>query len=347
MDESTLYVRETANRKIKEGKSRKSQIWTLNTGWTAPFKASWYSVSDSRSADNVISILGEEVKDNDILKYLISDGYTGYDSALKTLKTMGVEITGCRCFTHARRPLHYLLKNNGLLDIYNRELLPKGALFSDFEENLKKYRNSEQGKSLTDRYASLLTIYYLINALFVIDNVMKCRIAKDGQVLFSKNKRSPISGALIYLIKYEKNLREFIKSADIELTSSAAERSLKLGICSRHSFMFIQSEDGAKAFADYQTIVNTCILNRVSVQHYLLWLTANIKVRINMKIAEGKDDPTFYTMPGKKDKLVDPKEKKFVTLNMYHKENKYGTDSIDMSGLTPYDYRHYLEKLLA
>ena len=78
MDESTLYVRETANRKIKEGKSRKSQIWTLNTGWTAPFKASWYSVSDSRSADNVISILGEEVKDNDILKYLISDGYTGY-----------------------------------------------------------------------------------------------------------------------------------------------------------------------------------------------------------------------------------------------------------------------------
>ena len=66
-----------------------------------------------------------------------------------------------------------------------------------------------------------------------------------------------------------------------------------------------------------------------------------------MKIAEGKDDPTFYTMPGKKDKLVDPKEKKFVTHNMYHKENKYGTDSIDMSGLTPYDYRHYLEKLLA
>lgn len=155
---------------------------------------------------------------------------------------MGVEITSCRCFTHARRPLHYLLKNNGLLDIYNRELLPKGALFSDFEENLKKYRNSEQGKSLTDRYASLLTIYYLINALFVIDsavvrkhqficnteefkadlldartrhsakildsifncvriliaknpNVMKCRIAKDGQVLFSKNKRSPISGS--------------------------------------------------------------------------------------------------------------------------------------------------------
>ena len=216
---------------------------------------------------------------------------------------MGVEITSCRCFTHARRPLHYLLKNNGLLDIYNRELLPKGALFSDFEENLKKYRNSEQGKSLTDRYASLLTIYYLINALFVIDsavvrkhqficnteefkadlldartrhsakildsifncvriliaknpNVMKCRIAKDGQVLFSKNKRSPISGALIYLIKYEKNLREFIKSADIELTSSAAERSLKLGICSRHSFMFIQSEDGAKAFADCKNTIS-------------------------------------------------------------------------------------------
>lgn len=40
IDESTLLVRESASRKAIEGKSRKSQIWTLNSNWTSDIKAS-------------------------------------------------------------------------------------------------------------------------------------------------------------------------------------------------------------------------------------------------------------------------------------------------------------------
>lgn len=60
----------------------------------------------------------------------------------------------------------------------------------------------------------------------------------DGAIRFSKNNRYPESAALIYLLNFEIELKRFIESADIELYYSMAERSLKLDICARKSFMF-------------------------------------------------------------------------------------------------------------
>ena len=146
-------------------------------------------------------------------------------------------------------------------------------------------------KKLTDNNVSLLTIFYLINALFVIessvvrkhgyictteefkkdlitartrysrpivdtlfDNIrlyiannpklIVPRVSINGAIRFGKNNRYPESAALIYLLNFETELKRFIESADIELSSSKAERSLKLGICARKSFMFLSSENG-------------------------------------------------------------------------------------------------------
>jgi len=393
MDESTIIVRETSDRKQQEGGSRKSQIWTLNSSWTSPIKASWFCVSESRTSSNVVDILKDDAK-NSVLSYVISDGYTGYDSGLKILQNQyGISLLSARCWTHGRRPLHKILDQEGLLKIYNQELLPKGAFFCDFEENLKKYRSTKNGSKLSERSIELLTIYYLINALFVIDSsivrkhhfqctteefkqdllkertdksskivdaifdsirlfiakypyIMNVKTANNGAVSFIQNKRYPESRALIYLLKYEKNLREFTGSVDVELSSSAAERSLKLGICTRHSCMFLQSEDGAGAFADFQTIVNTCIANRVPVQPYLLWLVANMKLRMQQMQLQGHGDPTFFTMP-KKQQIYNEKQEVVTTLSMYDSKNKTGYDKIDLTGLAPYDYRHYLEQSIS
>lgn len=92
---------------------------------------------------------------------------------------------------------------------------------------------------------------------------MTVKKTKNAEVNVSRNRKYPESGALIYLLKFEQALRVFTLFPDVELSSSAAERALKLGICTRHACMFIRSEDGAHAFADYQTIVNTCNLNKV------------------------------------------------------------------------------------
>lgn len=387
MDESTLLVRETATRKQAMKKGRKSQIWVLSTNWTSEYKGSWYCVSENRSKQNVIDILGDELKsENSPLKYLISDGYAGYDSAIKVLNEQGVTLKSCRCYAHARRPLHYYLKNTGLLKIYNNYLLPTGAKFSDFNENLKKYRATKKGEKLSDSAAELLTIYWMINALFVIDStvvkkhkfactteefkkdlievrrkmsskivdaifdsvrlyiaarpdIVLSKINSAGEVVFNQKNTKSESRALIYLLNFEEDLRRFLESTDIELTSSKAERQLKLGIIARKSFNWLSSEDGAHAFADYQTIINSCILNEVPAQHYMEWLVANIKWRMNKKRIEGHDDPTFFQMPGRR-KMVGSEE----TISMYDSRNNIGYDKIDVTGLTPYDYRKCLEK---
>ena len=138
--------------------------------------------------------------------------------------------------------------------------------------------------------------------------------------------------------------KEFTYSPDVELSSSAAERALKLGICTRHACMFIQSEDGAHAFADYQTIVNTCNLNRVPVQPYLMWLTANIRLRLLELQEQGRDDSTFFRMPHR-NPSKDKDGNVIGILDMYDKSNVYCYDKIDTKGLAPYDYRRYLQSL--
>jgi len=396
MDESTLRVNETARIKQAEGKGIKSQIWTLNSSWTSALQASWYCVSPSRSADVVIDILKNDLKNQDgsvVTKYLLTDGFAGYDAGIKELnKIEGVFLKSCRCMTHGRRGLWKYLRNNRMLDIYS-QLLPEGSSFFDFKDNLEKYRQTKKGKKLTDNSVALLIIFYLINALFVIDScvvrkhdyictteefkqdllqarnkysrpivdtlfdtirlyiannpkIIVPRVSKEGVIRFTQNKRYPESAALIYLLNYETELKRFTESADIELSTSKAERSLKLGICSRKAFMTIASEDGGHAFADYQTIVNTCILNRVPVLSYIIWLVANIKYRMQLLEREGRGCAMGLTMP-KKEKYVVTHADGSVTkelIAMYDKRNVIDFDKIDVKGLAPYDYRRYLDE---
>ena len=109
--------------------------------------------------------------------------------------------------------------------------------------------------------------------------------------------------------------------------------------------MFLQSEDGGHAFADYQTIVNTCILNGVPVEPYMMWVVANIKLRMNEQMRYGHSDPTFFKMPSKLNKiLTDENGNNYEALcGMYSSHNRYCYDRINVKGLAPYDYRKYLD----
>ena len=387
MDESTLLVREAASRKRKEGGSRKSQIWTLCSGWGADRRAAWFAVRDTRGAENVVEILGDAGRR---LEYLVSDGYSGYGSGLEELeRRFGIRIKSARCLTHARRPLHRFLDSAGLLKIY-RALLPRGSSMADFPSSLEKYCKTPEGARLDGLSRSLLSIYYLINCLFAVDGavvrrhqyqcqtpefkadllkarrekslpiadalfdavrlcilgnpgIVETRLCGDGSVRFKALPSKPQGRALIYLLNFEEELRRFIESAEVELSQSAAERSLKLGICSRKSFMYIQSDDGAQAFADFQTIANTCALNRVPLLPYLLWLSASVRLRLLQAQRSGADMEGAYAMPHKQ-RATGP-DGKPRTIGMYSEEAEWGADRISARGLAPYDYRALLEAL--
>lgn len=152
MDESTLLVRETAKKKMAQGKGRKSQIWNISTPWTAKDQAAWFTVSSGRGHENVVDILKNASPD---LKFLLTDGYSGYSAATKAIRELfGLDVDNCRCHTHARRPVHYELKARGLLKVYNTYLVPN-CNFTSFAKNLKDY--IEKTKNPKDKKLRKLT----------------------------------------------------------------------------------------------------------------------------------------------------------------------------------------------
>ena len=109
--------------------------------------------------------------------------------------------------------------------------------------------------------------------------------------------------------------------------------------------MFLSSEDGGHAFADYQTIVNTCILNRVPPLSYIIWLVANIKYRMQLLEREGRGCAMVLAMP-KKERIVIEQPDGSMTkelISVYDRRNIIDFDKIDVKGLAPYDYRRYLD----
>lgn len=387
-DESSLLVMETKYKKLSEGKnSKKSVIWVMSSSWVSPIAACWYQVTPSRSHQTLLDLL-EELDIRQHAKFMVSDGYSGYFKAARKLrKEKNIDIQNASCWCHGRRPLHKYLRDAGLLKIYNRYLLPDGALFSSFTDNLKKYQAEPKERILEDKERDLLIIYYLINALFVIDSsvviehgfeltneafkesLMKARsersrsiveaifdaikifIARnpmiikacyeDNKVTFVPNEFFAESKALLYLIRYEAELRVFLTDPSIELTQSSCERALKAAISVRRNCQKLQSEDGAHAFADFMTIAETCNQNSVPVQNYLVWLVANIKKRLYEYSLHHDLDSSAYCMPKRMQAEVEGRK---TTLGIYDPACSYSYDLISVKGLMPYDYRKYLEE---
>ncbi len=396
MDESYLLVTNTAARKMAEHKGRKSQIFTLCSGWSSPIQAAWYHVADTREGEHIVDILTRGLKAEELPEFLTVDGYRGYDKAVKIINSsLNADLKITRCITHLRRPVHRWLHNNGLLEIYNDYLLPKGSKFTDFGDNLRQYLEKPKKIRLSNKERDMLIIYYLINSLFVVDSgivlkhefncqseafLTELRAAreqrtaklldllyeavslyitsypecidikrnKDGSTSYRAKKMYLESKALIYLLNFEKDVRRVVLSPEIELSQSAAERAIKGVIYLRKNCQFLKSEDGAAAFADYQTIAHTCNLNGVPVYNYTVWLVANIRRRMLALQSVGQGDPTFFRMPQRQTLLetaeVDGKQvEQKTTIGIYDPRNVQGYDKIDFTGLTPYDYRKYLD----
>lgn len=196
MDETTIKVDMTPQEaellspglektgKAPKGGLRLSQLWTVNTSWTSPIKANFCVLSPTRNHSVPVEILKDSSPGK--IKTLTTDGYTGYQRALKVLEEeYGIKIQHTPCLTHLRRPLHQYLEDAGLLKIYNGLLVPRDCdFFADFAKNLREIRKNgfPEGfetklTELNERNSALLTVYYLINLLYAIDSavVVQCQ----------------------------------------------------------------------------------------------------------------------------------------------------------------------------
>lgn len=159
-------IEQSNSQNAPHGGLRRFQVWTLVSSWTSPVPGAYCMLSESRNHMIPFNLLKEA---GDSVGFLTTDGYKGYNAAIKKLQEIGKDIKLTPCLTHLRRPLHQHLEDSGLLKVYNEILLPSGSNFyTDFEKNLNEAKKTHPAL-LSGININMLWLYYLTNSLYAID----------------------------------------------------------------------------------------------------------------------------------------------------------------------------------
>lgn len=81
--------------------------------------------------------------------------------------------------------------------------------------------------------------------------------------------KTPLGGALGYLVRQWDRLGHFLEDGNIELTNNRRERELRRLVVGRKNWLFTWEDDGGVRTANILTVVATCIEHDVSPRAYL------------------------------------------------------------------------------
>lgn len=174
-EKGTVLIDETVG-KVRSGPNKKTEIkyvWGMRTSFTDSIAECYLQAVGGRAKQDARNFLNNfEGFNRDTIK---TDGYGVYTHLADEINLWNAiqgndhKVTHSTCMTHARRFLHQYLESAGLLSVYNEQLLPKGTEFNQFAANLRQYAANNY---IDDINIAILSCYYLMNALFAVDNTV-------------------------------------------------------------------------------------------------------------------------------------------------------------------------------
>jgi transposase len=242
MDETTVQVLNEPERPD----TRKSYMWLARGG---PPKAPlvFYEYHETRSSEHAKNFL------DGYSGYLQTDGYKGYDAALKENE----DIIHVGCLAHARRKFVEAAgasKKAGsaeiaikkIRDIYliEKELREKGLE----EEEFAAQRKAEAGPLLEDL------------KIWLDDKAEKIR------------PTSLTGEAVRYTLGQWEKIVRYLECAHLTPDNNAAERGIKPFVVGRKNWLFAGSPDGAKASSLFFSLIETAKENNLNPYGYLKWI---------------------------------------------------------------------------
>jgi len=185
-------------------------------------------------------------------KYIICDGYKGYDNISEDIKLQG-------CFSHCRR--YY----TDAVDVVPKEARAdceamKGVVFCnklfDIERRLKKCSDEE-------RYQKRLKLSKPVLDDFFAWASETSKIALD---------KTRLGKAITYTLNQWDNLSRFLEDGRLEIHNNAAEQAIRPFTIARKNFMFCDTVNGARASAVTFSIIATAQANGLDPRAYLVFL---------------------------------------------------------------------------
>ena len=240
-DETTLKVLDNTVKdthpKGSGGKCVLGYLWPyVGDGKTVVFE-----YQDSRGHDGPTNFL--ETYSG---KYLLSDGYTGYNDVIKKQK-----LSHLMCWAHARRKFfeqkdldpEFIASTLELIkELYKVELeATEGKLDYKARYDLRKTRSA----GILDKIKNLLQ--------------------NPGKVILPKNK---ISEAIAYTLNHWMQLTKFLEDGRLPIDNNLCENTIRPVALGRKNWLFAGSPEGAKRMAIIYSLVATCKVNGINPYEY-------------------------------------------------------------------------------
>lgn len=229
-DETPISVQE-------RGRCRRAYMWTFIGERTI-----CYVFSPGRSGQTPLAVLGESTG------YLQVDAYTGYNAVTRPRRR-----TRVGCMSHARRKFFQALESagdeaRGALDLIR-------ALYEVEYDALDRVPYDAAAHLALRQTRSAAVMWQLWGYL---------TRQQDRHL-----PKSPMGRAIAYMLGQWEPLTRFLGDERLRLDNNLSERQLRLIALGRKNYLFVGDDPGGENLAILQSLVSTCIYNKVDPQAYL------------------------------------------------------------------------------
>jgi transposase len=242
MDETTVQVIGEENR----SDTQKSYMW-LARGGPEGKKVAWYEYHPTRAAFNAKTFL------KGYCGYLQTDGYEGYDSAVKDMP----DIIHVGCFAHARRKFFEASRVNKE-SLSAQEGIKHIRKLYILEDELRN-QNLDNETFLEERKA---------RAGPILEKFKAWLLRRAGEV----SPSSLLGKALGYALNQWDKMTAYLDSPYLTPDNNACENAIRPFVLGRKNWLFSQSPEGAESSCGMYTLIETAKQNSLIPFNYLMAL---------------------------------------------------------------------------
>ena len=214
--------------------------------------ASYFEAHGTRSGDVAIEFLKESKAEN-----LITDGYTGYNKAVKHIKKeYNRDVVLVDCNAHALR----YFKEVG--DEWTDMTAPFLKIYGEIYDLEKQGKNADRSKKQELR-RQMVPLFEALKS--------KCEDALPTDLPGSK-----FENALKYFLNHYEGLRVCTTNIDVPLDNNHSEREVRPPVVGRKTWYGTHSKRGAETLQVHFSIVSSCKVNKVNPRSYYPWVVERI-----------------------------------------------------------------------
>jgi transposase len=255
MDETTVQVMGEEDRKD----TQKSYMW-LARGGPPEKPVVIFKYSDSRKAENIDEFI------EGFCGYLQTDGYAGYDSAVKGRRN----IIHAGCFAHARRKFFEAQKNgvhakSAAIGIqYIKQLYD---IDHELREKLRKNETDETNFLIQRKERSVV----------ILEKFRRYLNKRIGEV----PEETLLGKAVSYTRNQWEKLTAYLDCAELTPDNNLSENAIRPFVVGRKNWLFYKSPAGAETACILYSVIETAKLNGLNPLEYLKTLFERIPYAVS------------------------------------------------------------------